>query len=172
MLPKINQQNRNDRNIDPEVKEELKAGESLPAVSNQAAEEYSNLLNPSNEANQPRRKRPVNLAMAEKDYSYDSEDEKDDPFENGSGKNIKNFIRDDESDSSAIESEDKAAHLARKAAEALKKEAGEEQSEDGADPDDEYDVLNTGFYDKLPGTEKKKPSKILCKILSKKGRKV
>ncbi len=59
MLPKIRQQNRNDRNIAPEVKEELENEGRFSDISNGSALKYSGLFNPSNEANQPRRKRPV-----------------------------------------------------------------------------------------------------------------
>ena len=88
MFSKINQKNGNDRNIDPEVKEELEYEGRFSDISNESAGEYGDLLNPSNEANLPRRKRPVDLAMAEKDYSSDSEDEKDNSFINEGGNNI------------------------------------------------------------------------------------
>ncbi len=69
MLPKIRQQKGN---IDPEVKEELEYNGRFSDISNESAGEYGDLLSPSNEANQPpRRKRNANPGMAEKDYSSD-----------------------------------------------------------------------------------------------------
>ena len=174
MYSKINQKNGNDRNIDPEVKEELEYDGRFSNISNESAGNYGDFLNPSNEANQPRRKRPVDLAMAEKDYSSDSEDEKDNSFINEGGNNIKNNIRDDESDSSDDESEDEASKLAMEAAEALKKRAEANKIGNDEESSPEIDELNTGFYGKLPGTreEKKvKPAKKAAKQTSKKSSK-
>ena len=134
MLPKINRQNRNNRNIDPDIKDELESGNDLSGISNEDAEKYGDLLNPSNEANQPRIK---NRGMMEKDYSSDSEDEKDDSFEN--------------------EPEEMAEKLIR-AADDLGNEQQEEDAEN-EEPASESDVLNTGFYDTLPGTGKEKGKK-------------
>ena len=59
MLPKIKQNNNNIQNISPEIKEELDKEKILAEISNQAAEKYGDLLNTSNEANQPHaRKKP------------------------------------------------------------------------------------------------------------------
>ncbi len=114
MLPKIDQRNRNDRDIDPDVKEELKTGQVLSAISNQAADEFGDLLNPSNQANQHRKKKKSgNRGMMEKDYGSDSEDEKDDSFESGPGLNDKNIIRDDESDNSGADADEKSEKLIR-----------------------------------------------------------
>ena len=167
MYSKINQKNGNDRNIDPEVKEELEYDGRFSNISNESAGKYGDFLNPSNEANQPRRKRPVDLAMAEKDYSSDSEDEKDNSFINEGGNNIKNNIRDDESDSGDIESEDEASKLAMEAAEALKKRAEANKIGNDEESSPEIDELNTGFYGKLPGTGGKR-RKSLPKRLPKK----
>ena len=171
MYSKINQKNRENQNIDPEVKEELEYDGRFSNISNESAGKYGDFLNPSNEANQPRRKRPVDLAMAEKDYSSDSEDEKDNSFINECGNNIKNNIRDDESDSSDDESEDEASKLAMEAAEALKKRAEANKIGNDEESSPEIDELNTGFYGKLPGTreeKKEKPAKKAAKKTSKK----
>ncbi len=134
MLPRIRQNNRNAENIDPEVRDELEARGRFSDISNQSAEEYGDLLNPSNEANQP---------MRENYPDSESEDEKDDG-----------------SESRDIESEDEAAELAREAAEALAKRQGKDlPADDASSP--ESDVLNNGFYGKLPGLtddKNKKPA--------------
>ena len=174
MYSKINQKNRENQNIDPEVKEELEYDGRFSNISNESAGKYGDFLNPSNEANQPRRKRPVDLAMAEKDYSSDSEDEKDNSFINEGGNNIKNNIRDDESDSGDIELEDEASKLAMEAAEALKKRAEANKIGNDEESSPEIDELNTGFYGKLPGTreeKKEKPAKKAAKKTSKKSSK-
>ncbi len=163
MLPKI-KQNRNNQNIDPEVREELEYNGRFSDISNASAEEFGDLINPSNEANlRALRKRSVDSAMPENDDSSDPEDEKDDSFDNGADR-ISNDIIDDN------ESEDEAAQLVKEAAEALKKRDGENK----IDENEELDPLNTGFYGKLPGLSEetgKKPAGKTAKKPSKKSSK-
>lgn len=158
MLPKIKQHNNNIQNISPEIKEELDKEKILAEISNQAAEKYGDLLNTSNEANQTHaRKKPKYQGMSEKNYIYDDEDEdeKDNSLDISLGENRNQIIEENGSENGDEESEDEVEKLIREAREALaeRENTGQDETDEGPD------VLNTGFYDKLPMGEEKKPKK-------------
>ena len=157
MLPKTNRQNSNIQNIAPEINEDLKSGQFLNNISNQAADEYSELINPSNESNQrPRRKRSIDLGMRDNYHDSNPEDEEEDLLDINPGKKRDKISGDDESEESYIDNK------AKEVVENIEAEenSGIEYDDDERDPDAEYADMNKAYYGNLPGIddeEKKEP---------------